>query len=488
MTPNDRSRRLRRTGRCRVYVPPAVILFVVVVTIVICVCCLKDGAPQPRAPLVPATRPATRKAASPTSRPTVDALAAAAQAKISRTTQPSTPPEKRAKLLEEAAHLLERIIVRAARPKGVKERLAHFRFRFQLAELYGVFQAEPHAMKMLFLQDGPEDRKIVREKAGKACELLDRLQRDIERAIQERRLERRLLTWATPQLEDFQKKVRYKAAWVYFYRGMSLPDTPAHRKERAARLRAAIEAVNEWADGAPATGVKYWSLLLRGMAYRELKQFQLARESLRKAGGEGAEPVIRVRASFEIARTFIESDDFKSAAGAIESFRTTVTGIYGERGGYAIDLNAAMLWDYSYRRQAELVAKDPRKAAALNERAALALLRVPAKHSGRAEQANWAEVIRGKYGADAEDNPAVLYAGAIGLLARWRELRGKKADVPKKLKADALRKLDKLLQGKGKTHAAGRQLIRPMALSRKAEAEAMARTRAAAPATVRARE
>lgn len=401
-----------------------------------------------------------------TGRTAVDALAIGVQGNINAATQPGVPEEQRNQLLDEAAKILEKIVALTKTAQGPKPVMAHLGFRFQLANVIGIIQAEPHALKMLFLQGHPSDRAFVRQKAKKASALLEVLNEDIESTIQEWRLNRKLLVWAVPQLEDFQKKVRYKSAWVYFYSGMTLPKTEEFRDERIVRLQDAIRGVDEWADGDPGTGVKHWSLLLRGMALRELGQQPQALGSLQKAAAaKKAEGVVRVRAYFEMARVRIDSGDFKGATAAIKTFRTNVGQLYGPQRQYGVDLYAALLWDYLYGKQA---ARDKGRAAALKEQGVLALLHVPATHSDWPQQAHWAAIVRGKYGEDAEGDPAVLYAGAMGPLGQWRQLRESKAPVPQELKDKVLAKLDKMLDPKVKTYAAARKFARPMALWRKA--------------------
>jgi len=397
---------------------------------------------------------------------TVDALAISVQTKINLATQPNVPEARRNELLDEAAKILEEIVDRTKKALDCKAIMAHLRFRFELANVIGIVQAEPYAVKLLFLQGDPNDRAFVRQRAQKASKVLELLNEDIESTIQEWRLDRKkLVTWV-PELEEFQKQVRYKSAWVYFYSGMSLPNTEQHRDERLVRLQDAIRGVDEWAEGDPGTGVKHWSLLLRGMALRELGQFPSALSSLQAAAAaEKAEKVVRMRACFDAARTRIESGDFQGAPAAIGEFLTQVEAMYGQQGRFAIDLYAAMLWDHLYDRQA---ARDKQNAAALKEKAVRALLEVPAKHSDWAEQAHWARVVRGKYGEDAEGDPAVLYAGVMGPLGQWRELRSKGAPVPKELKDKVLRKLDKMLDPNERTFPSARKFARPMALWRKA--------------------
>ncbi|MFW6133355.1 MAG: hypothetical protein ACOC8F_05610 [Planctomycetota bacterium] len=155
---------------------------------------------------------------------------------------------------------------------------------------------------------------------------------------------------------------------------------------RRIRLRTAIDDVQPFVED-PRRGLKYWSLLLQGMAYRELGEHDAAREALgaireaasRPEGPGKPGPEVVVDAMFQLARNEIErgKPDVARVADAIDLFMETAgraaDGDVDRR--QWLEVRAAMLRVRLHQRLAELAreANEPDEARSQERQAAAAL-------------------------------------------------------------------------------------------------------------------
>ena len=376
----------------------------------------------------------------------VTARAMAAEDMISQAARQGIPEDKRQELLTKAGNLYREIVTlhektveqTPEKDRGIKK-LQHFKYRYRLAEVIGIIPCESHALKLLYLQGGQEDRDIIKDRCKEAAELLDDLNSQIETAIQDWRTNMKDLVGLVPEGEQVQMMVRYKSSWVFFYSAMAMPKTKKSLEERTYRLEQAITGVQKWAAGGVDSGVKFWSLLLWGMSCRELAQHtEAGRHLAAVVAGKNVAGEIRVRAYIEIARNHIEGGKFAEARKAILDFRTRVRKLYGKKGEFSVDLMVAMLRDYMFRAMAAKQAP----GADLHDQADLALLHVAANHSEWPLQMHWAKIVERKYGKERPDSAPVLYAGAMTRLDQWKQ---NKDGATRELKDKVIQMLEQLV-------------------------------------------
>ena len=169
--------------------------------------------------------------------------------------------------------------------------IKHFRVRFVLARTLALRKAQPYAQAVLYMGAGPSDRLAFERITAEAMDALQRL---------ENSMENRRAAWTTadgrqrlhnlmvkvPQLKRFKAELAFHSAWIYFYRGLALPDASrveaARTEVQAAQdapepgdkiqlLNAALEAVNmpvEPPEGRPMGVLQQTCSALRGL--REL--------------------------------------------------------------------------------------------------------------------------------------------------------------------------------------------------------------------------
>jgi len=337
-----------------------------------------------------------------------------ARSKIARATSGNIDNAQRERLLDEAIGALQMLADQTSNALDAKGMMEHFRLTFELVEAGGLIRAKPYALRLMYLQGGRADRRRLIELTSKIVPQLERLSREVEDALMDWRADLKKLVTIVPELEDLQEAIRYKSAWIRFYRATALEEG----SEKSRLLNDASVDADKFAQGDASSGVKYWSQLLIGMCAREMKQHSHAAEALEKANVQQASTGVRVQALFEVARNLIEWEKFGEAAKAVEDFRTESIELLGrKRGELEIDVKSAMLKNYLYYSWALAEEKDDPKAAGQHLQAAQqVLLDFLAKYDDKPDiKAAFLEVFATKY-RDREDyenlNSTILLAVA----------------------------------------------------------------------------
>lgn len=347
-------------------------------------------------------------------------------------------PIARDKLLAAAVDLLKKLIADAD-PKSSRDLCDLFELRFKLARTMALDRGEMYALRLLYLQGGPPDVQMLRSLTEEAAGILAKLERDVEAALMDWRVQPKLLVTRVPWLEDFKKGLRYWSSWVFFYRGMTL----AEGTKKKQLLGSAIFNAESFADGSAATGVKFPARLLIGMSNRELNKFDEASKHLQMLVGSPRVPDgVKIQAMFEVARNGIErgkfqarggggrrpapapapapkgkgkpvpapapapgggsfAQSFKQADKAIDDFEKKGKEILGQGGEIQIDVMVAMLRNYLFESWSKCVT-GPEKTKHV-QAAQGALLKFVSKYSDRPEVVNpFLKILAEKF-RDRED-------------------------------------------------------------------------------------
>ncbi len=331
-------------------------------------------------------------------------------------------PQDRPKLINQVSSLYREVIELAGQePEKKREQrekdkaiLRAFDLRFEFGEFLGSQVIQNNTLNLLLLRGGQYDVDLILEKTVEAVKTLDQLQRDIEQTLQSWRGDPLRMVISLPKLEDLKKKVKYFSAWVYLNRGLALRGVADKKREREGLLRDAIVQANEFADGSEDSGVKYWALLLRGTALRELEEHHPATQSLQAAAACNDNQV-RWRAKFELTRLAIESGD-KNAKGAIDAFAKFALEAFGQEQKMGVDLLQALLTSYLYETQAAK-AKDPKLLVEGHK----ALLAFANSYADDATVQEWCGIITNKYGRTCDlaksNSMHLLGAGVAAMFA-----------------------------------------------------------------------
>lgn len=341
--------------------------------------------------------------------------AMAAEVKISQAIAEGVPLEDRNKLLDEAIAVLDKLAKETEKAKETADVMQHFRLTARLAEVAGLFRVEPYALRLQYLQGSPLDRKMILDVTKPIMASMEGLVSDIQMTVEDWRADAEKLVTVVPELDDLRLAVKYRASWARLYRGMALPDDQANMAERRRLLNAAMVDVESFARDTNDSGVKYWSLLLMGMAARENGLHEQALRMFKDASVAEAEAPVRVQAQFETARTLAESGQFDKAIKGVEDFRKNGVEILGKSGKLQVDVKAALLKHYTYEMQAARE-KDKAQADKYAMSAKQALLAFLDEYTDPAVQASFYDIIAMKYRdrADYENlNSVILLAVAM---------------------------------------------------------------------------
>ncbi|KPK86479.1 MAG: hypothetical protein AMJ81_01130 [Phycisphaerae bacterium SM23_33] len=231
----------------------------------------------------------------------------------------TTDQEKRDRLLQEVSALQRRLIKATAELQDTEGVLRHFRFRLDLVITEGITKVDPYAERLLYFLGTEKDRAAVAKYTEGALGPLNALQTDLERTHgQWARDQDRMITGVLWRLEALMEEARYRGAWVRFYRGVVLAKDS---QERHLLLPQAIDDVKEFANAEDNdSGVKFTSLLLSGMAARELGLWEQAASYLKRAGDPQARSTTQLKARFEAVRISIDQGRFDEADNRIQQF------------------------------------------------------------------------------------------------------------------------------------------------------------------------
>ena len=319
----------------------------------------------------------------------------------------------RNQMLDQAIPLLNRLVKLASDKKDKTDRevLSAFRYRLELGTTMGLHRIEnPHVLRLQYLQGSAGDREVILRYTAKAVEEMDLLKDDIADTLTEWRPVMEKLVTVVPELEDIEQTVKYKAAWIRLYRVMAM----AAGAEKERLCREAVAETDAFAKGDEDTGVKYWAILVQGLAYRELKDHDKAARRFDAAGVPRAGTDVRLRAWFERARNRIEQGTYDQAEKAIGDFTRSAVAVLGADRRAMIDVRAAMLRNYLYESQAARQ-KDPEKAKALRRKGQEALLSFVSSYAERPELVKaFLDIVATKF-ADLKDTED---ASSIVLMAR----------------------------------------------------------------------
>jgi len=334
-----------------------------------------------------------------------------ARGKLTRVSAGGLEPDRRDQLLDEAISQIEELVDSRTTFDDPQELLAYYRLVLDLIEAKGILKARPYALRMMYLQAGPADRAALASITESVIPRIDKLNRQINDTLVDWGADLKKLVTVLPELDTLRENLRYKSAWVKFYRAMVLPAGGEKRR----LLQDAIDAADRFARAEAASGVKYWSALLAGMCRREMmSDFASADRSLRAADVGPAGAAVRAQAMFEIARNLADWGRYEQALEAARRFRTLAPKLLAESAAsFELDVQATMLEEYLHRKWAS-AAGDETDARAHLLAADKVLLDFLTRYEAQpAVRDAFFEVLAGKH-PDAESQPD---ASSVILLA-----------------------------------------------------------------------
>jgi len=392
-----------------------------------------------------------------------------ARSKITQATTGNMDNARRERLLDEAIGALQALADQTGGARDAKGMMEHFRLTFELVEAGGLIRAKPYALRLMYLQGGRADRRRLIELTSKIVPQLERLNRQVEDALMDWRADLKKLVTVVPELEDLREAIRYKSAWIRFYRAAALADGSEKRR----LLNDAIVDAEKFAAGDASSGVKHWSQLLIGMCARELNEHDRAAEALGKANVPQATSGVRVQALFEAARNLIEWGKFAEAVKAVQNFRTEGMELLGRTRELEVDVKSAMLENYLYDSWARAEQKDDPKASGRHLQAAQrVLVDFLAKYDDKPDiKSAFLEVFATKY-RDREDydnlNSTMLLAvatyerrqGTLESLTKAEKLLRivleRDDDISRSVRPEAILELALMLNARRRNVEAGR--------------------------------
>lgn len=107
---------------------------------------------------------------------------------------------------------------------GLSAWLGFFRARFMLAGTLALQKGEPHAQAVLGLLAEKKDIAALEDITAEAVFHLDALNEAIETNLQEWRTNIKAVLTKVPAIERLKDEMRSDSAWIYLYRGISLPE------------------------------------------------------------------------------------------------------------------------------------------------------------------------------------------------------------------------------------------------------------------------
>ncbi|MFW5869559.1 MAG: hypothetical protein ACOCVI_01530 [Planctomycetota bacterium] len=361
-----------------------------------------------------------------------------ARAKIARATTGSFEDSaRRNQLVDEAIALLKDVVKATADVKGWREQLTYFRDRLDLAGAVGSIRIEPQTTALMYLYGTEADRRLVQKHANEAAVLVARLRADLQDKIDDLSGSGYTGLLRVRHFKQVDEEVKYRAGWVYFFDGMSDPN----ERSASGPLRRSIASLERYATGDADSGVKYWSLLVCGMARRELHQHSSAEEYLKSAAGEKAESPVRMQAAFEIGRNLAEwgkylhhrsevygkqnltgeakqalvdaKKKFVAAEQAVEQFSELTAELLGKNKNARLQASiyATILRNYLYETWADAVRKsDPGEAKKIADKGLQAILKFLEEHEDPAVQQFLIDRIAGKYQGrtDYQNMPSIF--------------------------------------------------------------------------------
>ena len=368
---------------------------------------------------------------APAGQSSADGQSLLAESKMSQAAN-ARDPATRNKLLDEAVALLKQVVAATDKAKTAKDKVKNFRYRLRLAEASGLDRIELNAMKLMYLQGGPEDRQAVVGHTAEPLNQLEKATADVDEVLQKWRGDKSFKDYmaAGPELENLQKLMLYRLGWMRYYRGIALEASDKTAAQKRELLNSAIAALSKYARGEAAPGVKYKSAQVIASSHRELaagskdpkereSEFQKAMEFIKQAAVPEAEADVQVDAAFENARALIEWGKFDEVAKAVDEFIAVGRKLLPEPRQVQIDLKSCMLQNYLYEVRASREA-DAAKAQPYRLEAQKALMAFYNKYSDPGLRKAYSQLIAQKCG-DRENwddaDSMIILAGATRKIA-----------------------------------------------------------------------
>ncbi len=286
-------------------------------------------------------------------------------------------PAEQSKLIDSVIADYRIIVKNGADARTESQQLNHYRDRLRLASLLGVTKINQAVGMLLYLKGTEADAVAVRDSAGRAVDLFDALIPEAREKAEELRDDWKAIATGIPQaLTDIHDLAVYKGAWTRFHLATAMAFlgneagglSVADEDRRQQLLGEAATAVVNYADGDADSGVKHYSLLLCGMASKDLGEYENSVDSLGRAAEDDAPGTVRLQATFELAKLAIEQAEWQVAEKHAQAYRQLGKALKQRMVG--VDLDAAFLRNHILLQHAAAVAaKDAKAAKALRDQA-----------------------------------------------------------------------------------------------------------------------
>ena len=251
---------------------------------------------------------------------------------------------------------LQKRVATGAEPSSADDILTHYRDRLALAAAVGLEKAAPVAGRVQYLLASGADLAQLRTLTEQSEQLFEALYRQLSDQVEQARVNEDMVVLGLPvRLAGVLDEVVYKRAWVRYYLACSLGSAGGEPKIAARRRRLfadAAEDAAEYAAGDAASGIKYWAILLQGMATARAGDGATAERLLRRAAEPSAQAEVRKQAMFELARLAVDRWDYARALQQVRNYRDHASVLDGAAGKPRADLHAAILTYYLCRGQA----------------------------------------------------------------------------------------------------------------------------------------
>ncbi|MCD4824605.1 MAG: hypothetical protein K8S55_08355 [Phycisphaerae bacterium] len=364
----------------------------------------------------------------------------------SKANSPSLKPKERqaitariATRLSEQIKKLEGVLEKTTNEDAREEILIKlFNARVDFVDTQGRQRGKSHFDLIIFLLGSEEDRKTLEQITAVATKLFNRTSRDLQEALADAKHEPRKMVYLVPELEDIEKRLEYRGAYLLFYRAIVLPKKS--RDERTKLLKKAAKLLKPFEERVD-YGVQPYAKLLLGRVYREQGKYKDAETLFTWAAGKNSIRGIQVEALFEKARNRIQwgawlirrkkiqsgNKKFAAAETAVAEFAKQGQAILGKAGELGIDLKKLVLNDYLYSQWASALRKMKKNSLAV-EKDVLgqkAFLEIIEKYKGQPGVViGFAELFEKKTRGKKKDL-AKMPPGLLSLLAQLELSRGK---------------------------------------------------------------
>ncbi|MCY2927225.1 MAG: tetratricopeptide repeat protein, partial [Planctomycetota bacterium] len=295
-------------------------------------------------------------------------------------------PEAHDKVLDRAVAIMDKAEPMAkeaaeAPDASIRVRMEYVRLRLMKATTQGVTRCEPYVQQILYLLEGESDRKAILKWAPEAHKAVVLLAKEISNAQSALTGDDKILG-GQRVLDALAAETRYNEARMLLYEGIATPTDAAGLKTRATLLPQAITMVAEWLVPAAAAGgkrravsvsVQQESLMLAGIASREMRESEKAKIYLEQLLAEGVPLAKQAQAMFEIAHTVVDQGKLEPGLAAVKDFRDkALKGRMLKEVG--IDMQATLLTSHLYDNLSAAAAGDAKKAREYTSKSAQVLL------------------------------------------------------------------------------------------------------------------